>query len=260
MNQLQLFALESIPEIRPDDDLASVLISAMDREGFVPTEGDIFVLAHKVVSKAEGRIYHLPEVVPSPEAIRLGKITGKPPALVELILQESEKVLYAAEQGYLLCQHRLGFVCANAAVDCSNAGDENAILLPLRPDDSAQRMRIALEARYHSRFGAIICDTHGKPFREGASGTVIGASGICLLKSYIGQEDRDGRVMKSSVENIGDELAGAATLLMGQGREGCPVCIVRGLSALGSGHASDLIRQTNRDIFLSTFLQKNHLA
>lgn len=260
MNQLQIFSLNGIPEIQPGDDLSSILIHTMEQESFTPLAGDIFVLAHKIVSKAEGRVYHLPDVSPSSEAVRLGEITGKPPALVELILRESQRILYAARQGYLLSQHRLGFVCANAAVDCSNAGHENAILLPLQPDQSARQLRSALEAQFQSRFGVIICDTHGKPFREGACGTVIGASGVCLLKSYVGEEDRDGRVMKSSVENIGDELAGAATLMMGQGREGCPVCIVRGLAALGDGCAADLIRQTNRDIFLSTFLQKNHFA
>ena len=254
MKSYQVFAPEGIPAIRPGDDLADCLLGGLERERFPLQAGDILVLAHKIVSRAEGRLFPLRSVRPSPRALVLGERTGKPAELVELILRESSEVLWAAENGLLLCRHRLGFVCANAAVDCSNAGDGSAALLPENPDASAAALRQNLEARLGLRLGVVICDTHGKPFREGACGTVIGASGVQLLKSYVGRPDLDGRIIHSSVEAAGDELACAATLLMGQSGEGRPLAVVRGLDALGEDTAAALLRPTAQDVFLSALL------
>lgn len=254
MRSYQVLAPERMPEIGPGDSLADIVLGVLEEEGLRLQTGDVLVFAHKVVSKAEGRVFPLREVRPSRRAMELAERTGKAPELVELILRESREVLWADKNGLLLCLHRLGFVCANAAVDCSNAGDGSAVLLPEDPDASAASLRQALESRLGLRLGVVVCDTHGKPFREGACGTVVGASGVCLLKSYVGQADRDGRVMQSSVEACGDELACAATLIMGQGGEGRPLSIIRGLDALGEDAAAALVRPLARDVFLSALL------
>lgn len=257
MQSMQIIVPEQIPEIVPGDNLASVLSANLMREQIQLQSGDILVLAHKIVSKAEGRLTKLSDIVPSPGALALAKTTGKDPALVELILQESAEILWAAPNGLLIAKHRLGFVCANAAVDCSNAGNGMAIQLPKDPDASAARIRSALEATAGCRLGVIICDTHGKPFRKGACGTVIGASGVRLLNSYVGLPDREGRIMRSSIEAVGDELACAATLMMGQGSEGRPLAIIRGLDFPGNDTAADLLRTPQQDVFLSALQKTN---
>lgn len=256
MVSYQLFAPEGIGSIQPGDSLAQLLGDAFAAEGLVLQDGDILLLAHKIVSKAEGRVYRLAEVVPSPRAVELAARTGKDAALVELILRETDEVLWAQPR-LLLCRHRLGFICANAAVDCSNAGEGSAVLLPVDPDRSAAQLRCALEQRFHCRLGVVICDTHGRPFREGAGGIAIGASGVSVLKSYVGQADRDGRLMRSSVEATGDELAAAATLLMEQSSAGRPAVLVRGLSLGGDDTAAVAIRDDERDVLLSVLQNLN---
>lgn len=171
----QLFSPEGIGTIQPGADLARILAYSFESDGMTLQDGDILLLAHKIVSKAEGRVQRLCDVSPSKQALSLARKTGKDAPLVELILEESGEIL-CAQKGLLLCRHRLGFVCADAAVDRSNAGDGMAVLLPIDPDASAARIRRALEARYRCRLGVIICDTHGRSFREGASGIAIGLS------------------------------------------------------------------------------------
>ena len=256
MVSYQLFAPEGIGSVQPGDRLAQILGDAFVAEGLVPQDGDILLLAHKIVSKAEGRLYRLAEVVPSPRAVELSARTGKEAALVELILRETSEVLWA-QPGLLLCRHRLGFVCANAAVECSNAGEGSAVLLPVDSDRSAAQLRSELEQRFHCRLGVVICDTHGRPFREGAGGIAIGASGVSMLKRYVGQTDRNGRLMHSSVEATGDEMAAAATLLMEQGNAGRPAVLIRGLSLGGDDTAAAALRNNERDVFLSTLQNLN---
>lgn len=251
MKNYQVISPENIPEIIPGDSLTEIFTECLIQEKIQLQDGDILVIAHKVVSKAENRIVHLREVVPSPEAELLAQKTGKDPALVELIIRESKEILWASKEGLLLCRHRLGYVCANAAVDCSNSGINKVVLLPENPDHSAAFIRNQMEKQWKCCLGVLICDTHGKPFRLGASGTVIGASGVRLLKNYIGHKDRAGYTMHSSVEAEGDEMAGAATLLLGQGDEGRPLAIIRGLSAMGDNTAADLIRNEEKDVFLT---------
>ena len=250
MKDYRVFAPECLGSILPGDDLLKQVSDALIAEQIHPQDGDILVLAHKIVSKAEGRVYPLSQVRPSPQALALARITEKEAALVELILRETDEVLWASK-GLLLCRHRLGHICANAAVDCSNAGEGLAVLLPVDPDRSAAELRHGMESRFHCRLGVLICDTHGRPFREGAGGAVVGASGVRLLKSYVGRKDRDGRTMCSSVEATGDELASAATLLMGQGGESRPLALIRGLDALGNDTAAVMMRNAERDVLLS---------
>lgn len=259
MGGFSVFAPEGLPEVTPGDDLPGLL-----EDLFVRTplqDADVVVLAHKIVSKAEGCVLRLDGVSPGPRAEELAEITGKAPALVQVIVEESDEILWADGAGRLICRHRLGHVCASAAVDESNSRPGCVITLPRDPDRSAARLRRALERRFGLRLGVLICDTHGRPFREGACGTAIGASGVRMEKSYVGSVDRAGRRMHSSVECWGDELACAATLALGQGGEGTPVAVVRGLEgAMGDGCAGALLRVPERDVFLQSMRQSTQLC
>ena len=218
--------------------------------------GDIVAISHKIVSKAEGRLFPPDAVKVSDKAHRLAERTGKTPEQTQVILNESKRVLWARKQNApVICQHKLGLICANAGVDLSNARGE-ILSLPLDPDATAAQLREELEALSGVRLGVIICDTHGRPFREGAVGVTIGASGVQSLMSYIDRPDRDGRVMLSSVECLADELASAATLLMGQSDEGRPVVVLRGLPcAIGTQNAAQIVRPEKRDLFLQALIE-----
>lgn len=251
MEGLNLHPLRGIGEVAAGDDLAAHLIAALEREKLCPRRGDVLVIAHKVVSKAEGREVSLAQVTPGERAVALAEQTGKSPALVQLVLEESEEVV-AAQRGILMCRSRLGWTCANAGVDQSNtAGADGAILLPLDPDASAREISRRLEESCGEPVAVIISDTHGRPLREGIVGVAIGSWGLSPMRSYIGQPDRSGRVMKASVEAIADELAAAASLLIGQGAEGIPAVLIRGLSLpfepCGIGA---LKRSKEKDIFV----------
>ena len=252
--QATLFALEGLPEIHTGDKLARMIKDALGQTQL--QSGDIVAISHKIVSKAEGRLFPPDAVKVSDKARRLAERTGKTPEQTQVILNESKRVLWARKQNApVICQHKLGLICANAGVDLSNARGE-ILSLPLDPDATAAQLREELEALSGVRLGVIICDTHGRPFREGAVGVTIGASGVQSLMSYIDRPDRDGRVMLSSVECLADELASAATLLMGQSDEGRPVVILRGLPcAIGTQNAAQIVRPEKRDLFLQALIE-----
>lgn len=257
MAQLHVYAPEALPEVRAGDSLPDLIIAALQDQPL--RSGDLLAISHKIVSKAEGRMYDLREIAPSPEVERYAKLLNKDPGLIQLILSESTEVLWAqAPNRPMICRHRLGYVCANAAVDCSNTSPHHAVALPLDPDRSAAEIRAALETALHIRIGVLICDTHGRAFRNGACGIAVGASGIVALRSYIGEVDRVGRVMQSSVECYADELAAAATLVMGQGDEGRPIAVIRGYSAaIGGQSAREVIRSQESDIFLQALRERS---
>lgn len=251
MARLELLAPRCIPEIRPGTDLAGVILRACREEGIVLQDGAVIVIAQKIVSKAEGRLIDLSTVIPGDEALRLAGICGKDPRLVELILQESRDIL-RVRPGVIVPETKHGLISANAGIDSSNTGTngEEVLLLPSDPDSSALNICRAIVRLSGVRVAVVINDTQGRPFRNGAVGVAIGAAGITPLKSYIGQQDRDRRVLKSSVEAVADEIASAAGLLMGQAAEGLPVVIVRGLADLiGEGRARDLVRDPSLDMF-----------
>jgi len=249
MLQMSLFALQNIPDIKPGDDIGKIISDCMKREGFLLSDGDIVVVAHKIVSKAEGRLINLSQVEPSSKARQLSEIVGKDPRLIELILQESEEIV-KVRKGLIIARHRLGFVCANAAIDQSNAGEGTAILLPENPDESAKRICKSIKEETGKNIAVIINDSHGRPFRQGAIGIAVGIWGIKPLLSYAGKRDRYGYTLRSSVEAIADELSSAATLLMGQSNEGRPVVIIKGLSyEAGDGGVKSLIRSPKLDLF-----------
>jgi len=242
--------MKAVPcgRLQPGQDLGAWVADALERSGLRPQDGDVVVVAHKVVSVAEGRVVRLEEVRPSAAAVQLAHQTGKDPRLVELVLRESTEIV-RARPGLLITRHRLGFVCANGGVDRSNAGPGCAVLLPADPDGSARRLREALRARFGCQVGVVVADTHGRAHREGAVGVCVGVAGLQPLLDHRGRHDLHGYVLSSSVEAVADELASAATLLMGQADENRPLVLIRGWSARGEGSARALVRRPERDLF-----------
>jgi coenzyme F420-0:L-glutamate ligase/coenzyme F420-1:gamma-L-glutamate ligase len=238
MSELRLRALEGLPEIPPGDDLAARLAV------LVPPGPGILVVAQKIVSKAEGRLVSLADVVPSERAIALARDIGKEPRHTELVLREAKRVVRSAP-GVLITETRHGLVCANSGVDLSNSpGDEIAVLLPIDPDASAERIRAALGPGR----AVIISDTFGRPWREGLVDVAIGVAGLAPLKSYIGETDRAGRELQVTVMARADQIAAAAGILM-EKEAGTPAVWVEGLAIEGKGALRDLLRDPSRDLF-----------
>ena len=241
---LQLFALPDLPMVQAGDDLAGLLSAAMARAGLTPQSGDVLAVAQKIVSKAEGRSIALASVQPSAAARELAAQTGKDARLVELILSESQYVV-RARPNLIIVKHRLGFVMANAGIDQSNIGvNGHALLLPRDPDGSAA----ALAARLG--LPVVITDSFGRAWRRGTVGVAIGAAGLPALRDLRGQPDLFGRTLMVSITGFADEIAAAAGLVMGQGAEGQPAVLVRGLSWSGAENpAAELLRPAQEDLF-----------
>ncbi len=252
--RLTLTPLPGIPEVQPGDDLAMLIQRGLQAAGLTLRDGDILVLAQKVVSKAEGRFVRLEDVHPSESARALAQRSNKDPRLVELILRESREVLRAVP-GVLIVEHRLGFVCANAGIDRSNVpprgpAGEWVLLLPRDPDASAARLRKALEQASGARLGVLIIDSHGRAWRLGTVGMAIGLAGLPALVDLRGQRDRHGYILQVTQVAVADELAAAASLMMGQAAEGTPVVHVRGFPyPLREGRWRELARPRERDLF-----------
>jgi coenzyme F420-0:L-glutamate ligase/coenzyme F420-1:gamma-L-glutamate ligase len=252
-NAVEILAVPGIPLVRKDDDLLALISEGLARGGIVPRSGDVFVLAQKLVSKAEGRMVDLATVEPSAEAVELGDKIQKDPRLVELILSESARVV-RARPGLLIVEHRLGFVMANAGVDQSNVaapdGPQQALLLPVDPDASAATLKTRLSQRFGVPVAVIINDSFGRAWRRGTCGVAIGAAGLPSLMDLRGSPDLFGRTLQVSITGHADEIAAAASLVMGQGAEGQPVVVVRGLTWRGPDNdASELVRPAAEDMF-----------
>jgi coenzyme F420-0:L-glutamate ligase / coenzyme F420-1:gamma-L-glutamate ligase len=230
----------------PGDDLAAMLAEAARVGGVAP--GDVVVCAHKVVSKAEGRIVALAEVAPGPAARALGEESGKDPALCELILSESVRIV-RRRGATLICETRHGFVCANAGIDSSNAPAGAVVLLPVDPDASARRIQARIAAAVGGRVGMIVIDTHGRPFRRGLVNVAIGVAGFAPVIDHRGERDRDGRVLVATDQAIADELAAAAGVYLGKD-SGTPAVAVSGVATLPApGGAGALVRDPAHDLF-----------
>jgi len=230
----------------PGDDLGGMLGEAAAAAGARP--GDVLVVAHKVVSKAEGRIVRLTEVVPGPAARALAVETGKDPRLVEVILGETRRVL-RRRGGTIVCETRQGFVCANAGVDASNAPEGTVILLPRDADASARRLQAALARRVGGRVGLVVSDTHGRAFRRGLVNVAIGVAGFRPLVDHRGGVDRSGRTLVATEQALADELAGAAGMLMGKDA-GLPAVLACGVPTQpGPGSVGELLRDPAHDLF-----------
>jgi len=253
---LTLVAIGGMPMIAPGDDLAALTIDAIAASGQALADGDVVVLAQKIVSKAEGRLVRLSDVAPSPEAIELAPRCAKDPRLVHLILSEAREVM-RVRPGVLIVRHRLGLVLANAGIDQSNvdqADGGTALLLPVDPDGSSAKLRGELHARTGRDVAVLIIDSLGRAWRTGTTGTAIGVAGIAGLLDLRGMPDLHGRKLETSELGLADEIAAAASLAMGQGDEGRPVVIVRGLTAAlpharRDGSAAELIRPAHMDLF-----------
>ena len=255
MGALTLTPLAGIPLVRPGDDLAAIVLAALDRSGIQLVDGDVLVLAQKIVSKAEGRLVNLQTVTPSPQAEEYARTTGKDPRLVELVLRESREVL-RSRPGTMIVEHRLGFVSANAGIDHSNVRGEGGqaqdwvLLLPENPDVSAQVLRACLETASGKRLGVLIIDSHGRAWRLGTVGVAIGLAGMPGLVDLRGQPDLFDFHLEITMVGAADELAAAASLVMGQAAEGTPVVHVRGFPyVLREGSLPELLRPREQDLF-----------
>lgn len=249
---LSITALAGVPLVGPGDDLGVLVRNALAANGMALADGDVVVLAQKIVSKAEGRQVALAQVVPSPAAVELAATCGKDPRLVELVLSEADEVV-RARANVLIVRHRLGLVLANAGIDQSNLGAADgpqALLLPLDPDASAARLRADLEAATGRTVAVLVIDSLGRAWRLGTTGTAIGVAGLPAVQDLRGAPDLNGRRLESSELGLADEVAAAASLAMGQAAEGTPVVIVRGLDFAADGStARSLVRPRDLDLF-----------
>lgn len=245
---MQLLAIPGLPEIHKGDDLARLIVRAARRAKLVFQSGDILVVAQKIVSKAEGRVVRLSTMVPSPRARSFAAKLKKDPALVEIILRESRRIVRS--HPVLVVETHHGFVCANAGVDRSNvSGDDAVALLPVRPDKSAGKLAAALHKLTGKKIGIIISDTFGRPWRLGLTNVAIGAAGVPVLLDLRGMPDRHAKPLQATILAVADELAAAGGLLMGKA-EGVPVVIVRGYPhSSATEPASRIIRPAHEDLF-----------
>ena len=252
-SSLTIHPLKNIPLIEAGDNLADLIVQALADEGIVPTDGDVLVVAQKIVSKSEGRRVLLAAIEPSASAVRLAKEVDKDPRLVELILRESSAVVRTAP-GVIIVRHRLGIVSANAGIDQSNidhAGGECALLLPEDPDLSAQRLRQALQQEFCKNLGVIVSDSMNRPWRLGTVGYAIGSAGITVLDDRRGSTDLFDRELQVTMTNHADSIATAAMLVMGETSERVPAALLRGFPVQDSTQvAGNSVRPAKEDLFL----------
>jgi len=252
---LTLTPLFDFPLIHEGDNLGDIINKSLQISNLVLEDNDIFVLAQKIVSKAEGRTINLSTIKPSERATQIALQTEKDARLVELILQESREIL-RIRPGTIIVEHNLGFICANAGIDHSNVGSVNSpteeivLLLPKDPDHSAKDIREYLETKSGKRIGVMIIDSHGRAWRIGTVGMSIGFSGIPGVIDERGWKDLFDYQLKITIVGVADELAAAASLMMGQAAEGTPVIHIRGFPyPLQEGSLREIIRPKDKDLF-----------
>jgi len=249
VTQLIVTAINGLPEILPGNDLAVLIRDAARAQREEIRDGDIVVIAQKIVSKSEGRIVHLADVVPGERARQMAAEAGKDARQIEVVLGECAKIV-RWERGILICETHHGFVCANAGVDRSNAGaPDTVVLLPVDPDASATRLREAFRAATGATVSVVVTDTFGRAWREGHTNVAIGIAGLPALKRYVGQRDPEGYELRVTEIAVADEIAGAAELVMGK-LDRCPVALVRGFTLDEPAEtAQEYVRPANRDLF-----------
>jgi coenzyme F420-0:L-glutamate ligase/coenzyme F420-1:gamma-L-glutamate ligase len=249
--ELHVFAVPGIPEVKPDDDLGRLIADAVrsgDGDRRAIHAGDVFVVAQKIVSKAENSVVRLDDVVPSTLASEWAAANGRDPKVVEVILRESRRIV-RMDRGVLITETHHGYVCANAGVDASNVTPGWVTVLPRDPDASADRLRSALSETFECPIGVIVADTFGRPWREGVVNVAVGVAGLRPLIDYRGCVDPYGRRLESTIVALADEIAGAAEIVMRK-TAGVPVAIVRGAAEwAGQGSAQLLVRDAARDLF-----------
>lgn len=260
--QIQMTALPNIPLVKSGDDLVKIILDGMHAAQLTVESGDIFVLAQKIVSKAEGRMIALNTILPSRDALKYADIINKDPRLVEVILNESSEVMrYTSgnketnQSGHFIVRHRLGYVAANAGIDKSNVlegnEDEHVLLLPENPDKSSEEIRQQLKSHTSATVAVIINDSHGRAWRCGTVGVALGVAGLGAIQDLCGKTDLFGRKLRTSQVALADELSAAASLLMGQSDEGTPIIHIRGVQFISeTGSVQTLIRPKQHDLFL----------
>ena len=252
MGIIQIIGIEHLPIVKTGDNLAEFICNAAESQGTHIQNGDILVITHVIVSRAEGRVVNLDEVVPSEFAKSIAEQYGKDPTLVEAVLRESKSIRRMGD-GKLITETKHGFICANSGIDKSNVpGERNVALLPEDPDRSAQEIREKIRKLTGCDVAVIISDTHGRPLRKGEMNVAIGVAGIKALRDRRGESDLFGYVLSVKQTAIIDELASAAELAIGQANEGIPAAIIRGYNYLKTENAkaTDLIRPKEEDLFL----------
>jgi len=248
MKRLEIIGIEGLGEVKRGDSVASIIIEGCSQLGLSLVADDILVVAHKIVSKAEGRMISLAEVRPSAKAVELSKQLGKDASILELILKESRRIIRMGG-GTIIVETHHGFICANAGVDLSNAGLGQVALLPQDPDRSAREIREQLRQLIGVAPAVIISDSFGRPWRLGTVDVAVGVAGLKPLKDDRGKKDRYGYELKASVAAVADEIASAAELMMGKS-DGVPAVLIRGYTTeRGEGSAMELLRPETEDLF-----------
>ena len=250
---IQIIGLKNIPIIQEGDDIVEVILQSCAQLKLQVQDLDIFIIAHTVISRIEGRVRDLEKVIPTEEAVQLSRKINKDPRLVTLILEESKQVLRTAMiegSGKIIVETNLGFICADAGIDHSNTPDNLVTLLPENPDKSAEEIRTKIYQRTKKDVAIIISDTHGRPFRRGAINVALGVAGIKEIFDYRGQIDLFGYELQKTKIAIADELASAAELIMGEAGEGMPIILIRGYKyETKNGQGVRLIRPAEHDLF-----------
>ncbi len=248
-------ALPDFPMVQSGDNLGHIIVNLCKTNDITINDGDIFVLAQKIVSKSEGRLVNFSSIIPSAQALELEKVTKKDPRFIDLVLNQSKKVV-RAKFNTLIVEHKSGFICANAGIDHSNLSDQGelaedwVLLLPEDSDKSADGVRNTIEELTGKSVGVLIIDSHGRPWRNGTVGVTIGVSGLPALVDLRGHEDLSGFKLKVTTVGASDELAAGASLLMGQAAEKTPVIHVSGFPyERREASLKELIRPEEEDLF-----------
>ena len=240
--------MEGIPEVSQNANIGELIISTASKQNLKIENGDIIIVTHKIVSKAEGSTSIINEVNPSPFAYKLAKKMGKDPRILEIILNETNRIVKMRGR-HLIVEHKYGHICANAGVDRSNVKSNRMVLLPRNSDKSANQIRESVKKVTNNDVAIIITDTSGRPFRKGQVNIAIGISGLKPIKNYIGIKDRYDQRLRSTMIAVADELASAAELVMGK-IDNIPIAIVKGYQYSSSNEtAKELIRDSSRDLF-----------
>lgn len=250
---IELIGIKGIPLVKKGDNISKLIIDALNKQGISLKNEDILLIAETLISKAEGNILKLSDFTPSEESIVMAQKSGKDPKLVEAIIQESNEIVEVGPN-FIITETKHGFVCANSGIDESNVDEGFATPMPDDADKSANEIREFLENKYGLELAVIITDTQGRAFRNGAIGVAIGCSGINPLWCRVGETDLYGRELQTTEVATGDELAAAASLLMGQANEGIPIVIIRGFKNFKNLRNSDcgispLLRVKEFDVF-----------
>lgn len=239
--RVEAIPVKGLPLVKEDDDIAEMIAERVELEN-----GDVVVICSTIISKAEGRVRLLKDYTPSAMAVEIAERVGKPPEFVQAVLEESEEVLI--DFPFLLVKAKFGNVCVNAGIDASNIEEGKIILPPLNPDESARRLRKRFKDITGKEVGVIITDTNGRCFRRGVTGFAIGVAGVKAMRDWVGQKDLYGNELEVTVECVADEVASFANLLMGEGGDGIPAVVIRGLNVLGEGSMEEIYRPEEEDV------------